>query len=487
MSLTLTVLLSLLSAGILAGRVYEILNLTDAFTGFLIVNGVVMNPYVIGLFVVITLCCGILIFGSGKAAVPYYSKSSKVTCILAGVGFVAAAVPAMQFEVTAPFFIAGGAALIIMGITGLGKKKTDIAVMLLMLGFAAGMCMDVVSFDVNTYHNTVFVQNVMEYLCIIAFMLTVVKNVYLPSKYSRMFLYVTGMLSFSVCSMMNVADIICYFITGGQALYKLFMYIATAMFGVFAFDTAISAIPVKNKKKTVREDKYIHDESVEKDYAEERADMTVSEENDAFDKSETEDKTELTEVFAVNELEKMFEAIAEERAEKNTEGSENDVYTAEEFLIKEETDENAIKHTMFSELFGRETQDYIPSEHHSILSETRSFKKISQPKLDESAHEYDMLKSMFKGEDTSQYQFEAEETENTTARNSEKKKKRSFFGGSKKENTARGKSVTEKSASEHKNVSGDTIVKERTKFTAEEQTAGKLKSETKKIVYKKPK
>ena len=208
MSLTLTVLLSLLSAGILAGRVYEILNLTDAFTGFLIVNGVVMNPYVIGLFVVITLCCGILIFGSGKAAVPYYSKSSKVTCILAGVGFVAAAVPAMQFEVTAPFFIAGGAALIIMGITGLGKKKTDIAVMLLMLGFAAGMCMDVVSFDVNTYHNTVFVQNVMEYLCIIAFMLTVVKNVYLPSKYSRMFLYVTGMLSFSVCSMMNVADII---------------------------------------------------------------------------------------------------------------------------------------------------------------------------------------------------------------------------------------------------------------------------------------
>ena len=77
MSLTLTILLSLFSAGILAGRVYEILNLTDASTGFLLVNGIIMNPYILGIFAVITLCCGILIFGSYKTVKPYYSKSSK--------------------------------------------------------------------------------------------------------------------------------------------------------------------------------------------------------------------------------------------------------------------------------------------------------------------------------------------------------------------------------------------------------------------------
>ena len=77
MSLALTILLTLLSAGILAGRVYEIINLTDANTGFLLVKGIVMNPYILGIFAVITLCCGILIFGSCRKAEPYYSAGDR--------------------------------------------------------------------------------------------------------------------------------------------------------------------------------------------------------------------------------------------------------------------------------------------------------------------------------------------------------------------------------------------------------------------------
>ena len=460
MSLALTILLSLLSAGILAGRVYEIINLTDANTGFLLVNGIVMNPYILGIFAVITLCCGILIFGSCRKAEPYYSASSKYTAFFTGAALVAAGVLSIQYEAIAPFFISGGLALIIMGITALGKKKTDIVVMILLLGFAMGMCMDVVSFDVSTYHNTVFMQNVLEYICMSAFMLTVVKNVYLPSKCSRMMLYVTGMFSFAVCSMMNIADIICYVLTGGQELYQIFVYAATALFGIFAFDTAVSSLPDKKE--------------AEKNTAEEQIAET-NDESEHSDKLDADETTETSELFAVNEIEKMLETVSEEKTEdKHIEGNIGMV----DVPATEETDVTVSKYTMISELFGSETEKQIQAESRSILGETRSFKTVSQPKVDESAPQYDMLKGMFMGEDTSQYDFDTEETEKTVKKQPEKKKKHSLFGKNKKEKTV---------AENQQEEIPDTYENEKSVQRVKEQTAKKTKTDTQKIVYKKPK
>ena len=432
MSLTLTILLALLSAGLLAGRVYEILYLTDAATGFLLVNGIVMNPYILGIFAVITVCCGILIFGSYKKAAPFYSASSKYTAFIAGVSLTVAGVLSLQSEAVAPFFIAGGTALVIMSVAGLGKRKTDILVMLLMLVFAAGMCMDVVSFDVSTYHNTVFLQNVLEYICMAAFLLTLVKNVYMPAKTSRMMLYVTGMLAFAVCSMMNIADIICYVIADGQNLYQMLMYIAAALFGVFAFDTAVSVIPEKNSKENNKTESC----------------------KDAVSDSENCDETEDWERFAAAENEKRFENFEENKTPVFMNEANSDI----------EEDENSLKHTIFSELFGENTEKSISAEEpHSILSETRSFKKFSQPKFDESSPEYDMLKSMFRGEDTSQYQFETTELPKAEKEQKKQNEKHSVFGAGKK----------------------NQMQSERNAET--ETDSKKVKTDTKKIVYKKPK
>ena len=52
MSLGLTVLICICSVGILAGRIYEILRLTDIETGFLITEGIALNP------VLLVLCQG---------------------------------------------------------------------------------------------------------------------------------------------------------------------------------------------------------------------------------------------------------------------------------------------------------------------------------------------------------------------------------------------------------------------------------------------
>ena len=95
MSLILSLLLSLCSVGILAGRIYEILKLTNIETGFLITEGIALNPVLLGLFVLITICCGILIFGREKDPAPFFSeKSAQVgNCFVVEHGCRAAYVP----------------------------------------------------------------------------------------------------------------------------------------------------------------------------------------------------------------------------------------------------------------------------------------------------------------------------------------------------------------------------------------------------------
>lgn len=483
MSLTLTVLLSLLSAGVLAGRVYEILNLTDSATGFLLVGGIILNPYILALFVVITLCCGIIIFSQYKITEPYYSHTSKYTAFIAGLTMTVSGILSLPYKSTAPFFIAGGLAILVIAAAGIGKKKSDYIVMILLIVFAAGLCMDVVSFDVLTYHNTQFLCKVLSYICMTAFMLVVVKSVYMPSRWSRMFIYVTGVISFAVCSMMSLADIICYIIQGGQSLVYLVMKIAVALFGVYAYDNAVSAIPdKKDLKRSKKEEGKINSPEFEikSKNTEEKANTEASEEKQSVvEKEDITLNSETENIFAGKELEQIFDAFAEEKSVADS--KEKTVYSslAEEFVLKEHA-EKPSRYEMFTEVFGAETKNEISApQEQGIFGDTRSFKKFAAPKLDETAPEYDMLKSMFRGEDTSQYDVpEAEDAEN--------RKKRSIFGR-KKDKKAEEKSVIQKDVAEDSVVSKPTDTENKKPFVSGKPKTQKEKNEIKKTVYKKPK
>ncbi|MBR2502729.1 MAG: hypothetical protein IKB62_01245, partial [Oscillospiraceae bacterium] len=112
MSLGLTVLICICSVGILAGRIYEILRLTDIETGFLITEGIALNPVLLVLFAVITVCCGMIIFGSEKDDAPFFSKSSGIFADIAGAAFIVYGIMAVSQSRVAVFMIAGGIALI---------------------------------------------------------------------------------------------------------------------------------------------------------------------------------------------------------------------------------------------------------------------------------------------------------------------------------------------------------------------------------------
>ena len=142
------------------------------------------------------------------------------------------------------------------------------------------------------------------------------------------------------------------------------------------------------------------------------------------------------------------------------------------------------KYQMLSELFKTEEQiENSVQQTENILSETRSFKKFSQPKLEESAPEYDMLKSIFKGEDISQYDLTEEGKAVKVVEGEEKtKKKRSLFGSKKdKTETAKpeNKPIKEESVLKPQSAVKNTFVADKSKSSATTQT--------KKVVYKKPK
>ncbi len=252
MAVFLTILLSGLSLGILAGRVYEILNLTDAATGFFYYKGIVFNPYILGLFVLITLCCGIIIFGDKKDDTPFFSHSSRIIAVAAGVMFVVFGVMSRGAGISFAFSIAGGVALVLLGIFELHHEGgiADILVSVLIVIFIIGMCLDVIIFDVYTIHHIQFTKDALSFVCAALFFMSMMKNIFAPAYRSRMFLYITGMLAAVMCGIMNIADIICMALTDYILLPDLFFHAGFAFLGFFAFDNAISALPSKKQEET---------------------------------------------------------------------------------------------------------------------------------------------------------------------------------------------------------------------------------------------
>ncbi|MBE6887544.1 MAG: hypothetical protein E7484_03885 [Ruminococcaceae bacterium] len=247
MTIGLMVLIGLLSAGILVGRVYEILKLTDETTGFFLYKGIVFNPYILIIFIIITLCCTVLVLGSCKNSRPFFSQSSKLIAVAAGVMFVIYGVMSVKSAAFAPFVIAGGAAFVIIGTAGLKADAgiADAAAVVLSIVFAAGLCLDVIIFNVNTISNIDFTKNALSYIAVSLLMLSVMKNVYSPSAKAKMFLFATGITAFMFCGVMHVADIIAMAAKGQAVLPDLFLHAGFGFVGFFAFDNAVSVMSKK--------------------------------------------------------------------------------------------------------------------------------------------------------------------------------------------------------------------------------------------------
>lgn len=304
MTIALTVLLSLLSLGILAGRIYEILKLTDAETGFFIYKGIVFNPYILVIFIVITVCCAVLIFGGNKKVQPFFSQSSKIIALASGVMFLIYGVMSAGYGITPIFVIAGGTGLVLLGAFELkpNVNAANIAMVVLFVVFIAGLSLDVIIFNVSTIYNVEFIKNALSYMSAGLFLLFVMKNVFAPNVYSAMLLYITGIVAFVMCGVMNIADIIVMAVNGQAVLPQLFFNAGFGFFGFFAFDNAISVMPKKiiqaeaeNTTEFYSKQESISAEVQSKEYCDTEATSDYKKYTEIIseDKTESEDSDEL--------------------------------------------------------------------------------------------------------------------------------------------------------------------------------------------------
>lgn len=309
MTIVLTVMLALISLGILAGRVYEIVKITDANTGFFIYKGIVFNPYILAIFAVITVCCAVIIFGGSKDEKPFFSKSSKIIAAASGGMFIVYGAMSLHNLPYALPVISGGLMLVIIGTLGLNPQADifNIVSVILSVIFAAGLCLDVIIFNVNTIHNIAFVKNAMTYIAAALFIMFVMQNVYRPSAASKMYLYITGVLAFLFCGIMNVADIIAMAIDGQSVLPDLFLYAGWGFFGFFAFDNAVSVMPRK-KIETEATEKIseIPDTSYNEQTDNTKEDDIVKT-DDIYSAAAAETKTVFTRSFLMDEVSQIKE------------------------------------------------------------------------------------------------------------------------------------------------------------------------------------
>ena len=246
MSLFLSVLVCLFSVGILAGRIYEIISLTDPVTGFLITKGIALNPVLLALFILITVCSGVIIFGNTKTKEIFYSKSSGIIAMAAGVAFVAYGIMLVMHSTSAVLMIVGGIAWFLIGMTGLGDTAKDAVIMVLLTVFTAGLCLDIIAFDVYSIYYTAFMHKVLSYVSIMVLVLAVLKNTYLPSGKARMMLFISGFICFAFSGMMGIAEIICFIASGQGFSADVIKELAFVLVGVYGLDNALSVLPDKN-------------------------------------------------------------------------------------------------------------------------------------------------------------------------------------------------------------------------------------------------
>jgi len=252
--------------------------------------------------------------------------------------------------ITSVFVIAGGIALVLMGIFGLrpAANAVNIAVVVLIVVFIAGLCLDVIIFNVSTIHNIAFIKNALSYMAAGLFLLFVMKNVFAPSVHSGMLLYITGIIAFVMCGVMNIADIIAMAVNGQAVLPQLFFNAGFGFFGFFAFDNAISVMP-KRIVQTDAENEPVHQLEQEAIPQEEPAENNIDETEDvlykeyaaatAADEIKAEYSAELTEKSEMTEISEETSDTQEFEEKSSPDSTQEDIKnTAKKFVFTKNGD-----------------------------------------------------------------------------------------------------------------------------------------------------
>ena len=271
MTLFLNILFTVVSVMYLAGRMYEIISITDLTTGFLTAPGVVTTPAMAAIIVVIAVCCGVIIFSADKKEIRKVKMPVGVLGIAAGVFFIAGGIVnslnCFKYGGFIGYHIAealGGISLIFLGIKNIKCKKRERIPAIGMLMLPVGVCLNSVVYEIKSIHNTDYLMRSVAGLLTLVFFMLLLKIVYAPGKTTRMMLYISALLNFLFTGVGSLAAVLGGVLTGTTVFGQLLYNVGFIFIGVYSLFTAFYITPaaIAFEEKAEEEDEEITEEYI---------------------------------------------------------------------------------------------------------------------------------------------------------------------------------------------------------------------------------
>jgi len=270
----MTTFLNILFIGVsvlfFAGRLYEIMFITDMRTGFLLNKGVVSTPLMMSFVFLIAICCGVIIFAGDNKGTRVKKIPVGILGIMAGAFFIAGGiVNSLDCFKYGGFIgyhmmvVAAGVGLLYLGVKGVkGRKKETLPAIMVML-LPIGVCLNAVVYEIKPVADIAYLMRNMSGICTMLFFLALFKTVYAPGKLTKASLYVFSLVNFLFSGVTSIAAVFGAITTDTVVFSRLLYYVGFIFIGFYSVYVSFYIIPSSDNlradttddiqtKKTVR-------------------------------------------------------------------------------------------------------------------------------------------------------------------------------------------------------------------------------------------
>ncbi|MBR5520943.1 MAG: hypothetical protein IKU54_03005 [Oscillospiraceae bacterium] len=253
MTTILNVIFTVVSALFFAGRLFEIIAMTDTATRFITGSPVVTSRLMMGVVCVMAVCCGVIMFSGNNNGKRQKKMPVGIFGYVSGFFFIAggiiASVNCFRYGGFIGYHIMevlGGIGLVMLGINHLKGKKSEIVPMIFVVLMCVGVCLNAVVYEIKTIYDTEFMMRTLAGVTALAFFTMLFKNVIVPDKTSKMMLYITSQLNFVFAGTGSIAAIIGNMVNDTSSFAQQLYNAGFAVIGLYSLFIAFMITPEKS-------------------------------------------------------------------------------------------------------------------------------------------------------------------------------------------------------------------------------------------------
>ena len=230
-----------------AGRLFDLLSVTDIATGYMSAAPVVSKPLMIVLVFIVAACCTVFVRPRLINQKKIKARTPGIFGAFTGAFLIAAAV----FNIINTFkwggflgfdiaIILGSVSLIFLSFTDIKGKKYETLPFILTVAAFASVCLNSVIIDIGTVNNTIYFFKNIAFINTFIFVLLLFKSIYAPAKYTKMSLYFVSLVNFVFSCLCMLALLVAYVSKLGFEPRVVFLYAGYISMGLYSMTLAFS-------------------------------------------------------------------------------------------------------------------------------------------------------------------------------------------------------------------------------------------------------